>query len=336
MNVAIRADAGLMIGMGHLMRSLTLAHGLKERGCNVSLLTYCENDDLYRKASDSFENTVRIANQLDHLNTISIIKSQAAEWVVLDSYDLDETFQRSLKDEGLNLLTLDDFVHLKHYCADIILNQNFGAERLIYNTEPYSRLLLGTDYVLLRKEFQEYRHYKREIAEYAGKILVTLGGVDYGNHSLKIINAVNEIKTPLQVKVVAGAGNPHYDTLLAASAQSRHDIEILRNVSGMAKLMEWADIGISAGGTTLWELASMGLPCLLCIVADNQTMAVNALSEQGIPSIGWIDRKSVQNIHDSIAELLPDKRRRTELSRMGRSIIDGKGIDRIMEAMEKN
>jgi len=47
----------------------------------------------------------------------------------------------------------------------------------------------------------------------------------------------------------------------------------------MPELMAWADFAVSAGGSTCWELAFMGLPALVLIQAK----------EPGISSAKWRD-----------------------------------------------
>ena len=53
------------------------------------------------------------------------------------------------------LLVIDDYNHLPEYECDMLLNQNFGAEKYTYNINSEAKLLLGPKYVLLRREFRD-------------------------------------------------------------------------------------------------------------------------------------------------------------------------------------
>jgi methionyl-tRNA formyltransferase len=101
----------------------------------------------------------------------------------------------------------------------------------------------------------------------------------------------------------------------------------------MAPLMAWADLAVSAGGGTLWELALMGVPAFFCIVADNQENAVLALARAGYPVISDLQAVSNAEIGTMVNDLVTNRKHRQELSRVGRQIVDGSGAARVIRAM---
>src|SRR5207249_1652332 len=121
------------------------------------------------------------------------------------------------------------------------------------------------------------------------KVLVTMGGSDPDNVTLKVIQALPQVEVQgLEATVVIGGTNPHYRELEAAILQLPLPIRLERNATNMPELMAWADIAVSAGGTTLWELAFMGLPNLVVVLADNQRPAAAHLGAIGaITNMGW-------------------------------------------------
>jgi methionyl-tRNA formyltransferase len=118
-----------------------------------------------------------------------------------------------------------------------------------------------------------------------------------------------------------------------AAEGAGHNIEVLAGVEDMAPLMAWADVAVSAGGTTVWELAFMGLPALLCIVADNQEGAVNALAKEGFPSAGWIKDATEVRIGKTLSELIHNKNLREKLAFQGRELVNGRGIGKTITEM---
>ncbi|MCP4370277.1 MAG: UDP-2,4-diacetamido-2,4,6-trideoxy-beta-L-altropyranose hydrolase [Deltaproteobacteria bacterium] len=336
MNIIFRTDASKEIGTGHLMRCLAFAQGMKGKGDDVVFITHCNNEKLLRKISKESFKIYSLRKPTDSDEIKEILEKENADWVILDGYHFSSEYQRLIKDKGYRLLVVDDFAHLKHYYANIILNQNYGAENFVYTTEPYTKLLLGTKYVMLRQEFLEYSDYRKQIPDVAKKVLVTMGGGDPENNTLKVLTAVNLIKLPLDMKIVVGASNVHCDIIRKEARSSRHNIEILSDVDNMVPLMVWADVAVSAGGSTIWELAFVGIPSILCIVAANQERGVNALKKNEIFwSLGWLKGKDIEEISDLLVGLLLDKNLRSSMNKKTRSIVDGYGIPRIIEELNR-
>lgn len=170
--------------------------------------------------------------------------------------------------------------------------------------------------MLLRREFLKWRGWKREIPEVARKVFVTMGGSDPENVTLKVINAINMVDFgPLEVAVVVGPTNPHYEALERAARASRHSIVLMRNVPDMPELMSWADVAIAAGGTTCWELAFMGLPTVLIVMAENQTLIARSLNEKRIAyNLGWREMVNSNDIVKATSTLSIDYKQRFHMS----------------------
>ncbi len=225
--------------------------------------------------------------------------------------------------------------HLDHYTADIILNQNINAEELSYSCEPETQLLLGTDYVLLRDEFLAYQNWRRKIPEVAKKILVTMGGSDPYNVTVKVLEALNLVDvTELEIKVVIGTSNPHFNALKKAVKNTKHNMELLQNIFNISELMAWADMAVSSCGITSWELAFMGLPAILIITASNQQWIAAGLNRFGAAAnLGWYSDISTKLINNQLNELLLKKGIRSNMNRKGIQLVDELGAKRLIDKM---
>ena len=334
--LVIRADANAHIGTGHLMRCLALAQGWKDSGGEVVFTTACPNDNLLGRLYGEGFTVHKIENPYPHpqdwQTTREILEEYKGGWLVIDGYHFDSSYQRLVKESGHPLLAIDDYGHAGHYYADVVLNQNLHAESLTYSCEPHTKLLLGTKYVLLRREFLKWRGWKRKTPEVARKVLVTMGGSDPENVTLKVINAINMVDFgPLEVAVVVGPTNPHYEALERAARASRHSIVLMRNVPDMPELMSWADIAIAAGGTTCWELAFMGLPTVLIVMAENQRLVAEGMAEEGgAINLGWHGDLSSDGTAKVMRDLLTDGRRRLKMSCKAQELVDGEGVERLV------
>ena len=222
----IRADANARMGTGHLMRCLALAQCWKSQGGQVTFITACESDGLWRRLSEEEYQVITLERPYPdsaHREVISrVLEAHPSAWVVLDGYHFDLDCQRQIKQAGRRLLVIDDTAHLGHYYADVVLNQNINAEQLDYSCEPYTRLLLGTRYVLLRSEFLAWLGWQREIPKVARKVLVTLGGSDPDNQTLKVVRALQQVDVDgLEAMIVVGASNLHFQELQFAIRDSQ-------------------------------------------------------------------------------------------------------------------
>ncbi|MBC8264049.1 MAG: UDP-2,4-diacetamido-2,4,6-trideoxy-beta-L-altropyranose hydrolase [Anaerolineales bacterium] len=335
----IRADANARMGTGHLMRCLALAQGWKARGGRAMFIAACESDGLRQRLSDEGFQVTRLEQShpdpADWEITSQALATHSDAWVVLDGYHFDSAYQRQIKEAGHRLLVIDDMAHLDHYHADVVLNQNINAEELCYSCEPHTHLLLGTRYVLLRSEFLAWRGWQREIPKVARKVLVTLGGGDPDNQTLKVIRALQQVEVDrLEAVIVLGASNPHFRKLQSAICNLQSAIRLVQNVTNMPELMAWADVAVSAGGSTCWELAFIGLPSLLLTLAENQREAATMLSEVGVSfCLGEAVCVDVRHIALTLTTVMKDPEARVAMSQKGSRLIDGFGVTRVLKSL---
>lgn len=343
MNLLIRADTSTQIGTGHVMRCLALAQAWQDtQGQAIFVMANpipALEERLKSEGMEVVHLTTEPGSLADALETAALAHHFPANWVVVDGYHFGAEYQKTIKDSGLCLLFIDDYGHAEHYYADFVLNQNISAEEQWYqHREPYTQLLLGTRYALLRREFWQWQGWQRTIPPIAKKILVTLGGADPDNVTLKVIQALQLVELDeLDAVIVVGGSNPHYETLEMAVQNSRFPIRLQRNVTNMPELMAWADVAISAGGSTCWELAFMGLPSILLILADNQRAIAQKLASlhQAI-NLGWHQDVESQNIADTLSALVQSTKQRTHMSKVSQQIVDGQGSDAVARNLAAN
>ncbi len=336
MKMLIRSDSTKRMGTGHIMRCIALAQAWQDLGGSVTFVSYCESESLRKRIIEEGFDFVPLENpypnQKDLDYTRNILAEHPEAWVVLDGYHFDEKYQQLIKDAGYRLLVIDDIAHLSHYYADIVLNQNLHAGSLKYSCEGYTKLLLGTKYVLLRREFWKWREWKREIPDVARKILVTMGGSDPDNVTLKVIQALKQVKIEgLEAVVVVGGSNSHYEELKFAVQDSPFPIHLKKNVNNIAELMAWSDVAISSGGTVIWELVFMGLPIIGLSRAQQEKILLQETTKRGV-SINLDDYNYITNeeICEAVNKVAYNKAQRLIMSQIGRSIVDGYGSMRVI------
>lgn len=91
-------------------------------------------------------------------------------------------------------------------------------------------------------------------------------------------------------------------------------------------------IAISAGGSTLYELASCGVPTIAVKVAENQILLVRELERRGIVIGLGLDNKNFEKeLTQDIMSLINDKDRRREMADKTANLADANSIYRIAE-----
>ena len=336
--LAVRADAGREIGHGHFLRGLTLARAWQSRGYEAVFITACRTPALLDRLRTAGVAVLDVTDahpaSQDLEVTLGWVSEHPEAWLVLDGYHFDASYQRAVKDGGARLLVIDDHDHADHYCANVLLNQNLFTERLAYSSEPFTRRLFGPRYALIRPEFRVAAVQGRDIAPVARRLLVTLGGADPSNQTLKVLEALRAIEArDLDVRVVGGADNPHAATLTQA-ARAGGARSVLYGVDDMAALMAWADLAVSAAGSTCWEMACMGLPAVLLVLAENQRRIAEGLAEVGAAvNLGWCGAVDAGAITAAVGGLIGNRDRRQEMSAQARALVDGGGCDRVLAAL---
>lgn len=342
-SLLIRADASERIGTGHTMRCLALAQEFQRTAARVLFVQAETTSGIQRRLrAEGFEIASLDStpgSKEDAHETARLAREQNAAWIVADGYHFDAEYQQHLKEGEFRLLLIDDYGHAEHYWADYILNQNISADPKLYaGRQPYTQLLLGTRYVLLRKEFEKWRDWKRTTPASARKVLITLGGSDPDNVTGKVIEAIQQLgNNGLDCVVVVGGSNPHLEKLKTEIRNSKSKIRLVLDAASMPELMAWADVAIAAGGTTSWELAFMGLPTILVVLAENQAASAQKLHEaSAVLCLGSSAACRTAALAAAADGLVRNLERRRALSERGRVLVDGRGAERVAAIIRSN
>ncbi len=305
MHIAFRTDASLQIGTGHVMRCLTLADALRERGAQSTficrphaghLLGLIQQRGHTAKALAPADDTFNAPADPCHAKwlgtdwasdaeqTKQALSGQVVDWLVVDHYALDCRWEQTLRPHTRRILTIDDLADRPHDC-DLLLDQNLGRQAKDYGglLSRHTQTLIGPEYALLRPEFAQWREHKlrRRAHPQLKNLLITMGGVDQANATGQVLDALTHCELPadLHITVVMGPTAPWLAQVQALAAAMPRPTQVLAGVSNMAQLMAESDLCIGAAGSTNWERCCLGLPCLLLVLADNQQTSADALAE---------------------------------------------------------
>ena len=332
----IRADAGGILGIGHVMRMIALAQAWQDRGGRVVMASSQCPEALVSRLEDEnirFENLgeLELGGSEDALNLIKLGKSLQTPWVVIDGYHFGISYQQTLKNSGFKVLAVDDYGHCDDWRADLVLNQNLGASSQPLANTSGCRFLTGTRFAMLRREFQRHPAQVRKEASDRLRILITFGGVDPTGAGLEIVQCLSTLsEVSLDLKILAGPANPNIGRLRQEVSGSPHPIELIPAAHDMPALYQWADRVISAGGSTCYEWMFFELPGWITSVAGNQDQIVQAMLERNLAAgVQNLTKIPKSDLSTSLSKWLADPSPPT--TRM----IDGWGAKRVAASISK-
>lgn len=338
-HVYFRVDASSRMGTGHFMRCLALAQYFRDQNRGVTFIGQFPRSlaqRLEREGISTHGLTAPHPDPADAKEVLALIQPHAA--IVLDGYHFDPQYQSTLASEAQRLLIIDDTGHLDGYNGDVLLNQNVNAEDVIYLNAP-SKQLLGTRYALLGRALR-HRHSERNrpLPRVARNILITMGGADPNNDTAALLDEfAKENHTSLNIRIVAGAANPHQAQLRQFCALQGPNYDLVVDTDDMPALMIWADIAIAASGTTSWELAYLGVPSIFVAIAPNQEAIGEGIESRGAGVyIGRSEGIHWGQITDAALSLAQDSRRRSNIRDAATDLVDGDGVVRVAASLMNN
>lgn len=353
--VAFRVDASSQIGSGHLMRCLTLAAALKKQGFYVLFICRNISRQLQSLVESNYElkiligaestniggtlahsNWLRASQEVDLVDSEKALGPEIWDWVVVDHYAIDCTWESELKKKGLarRILVIDDLADRMHDC-DVLLDQNLGRACEDYaNLVPDNCVLLvGPLYALVRDEFLSLRQksLKRRKKYKLENILITMGGSDSLNVSGQLIDALSRSKLSQEIviTVVMGQSAEWLSEVQLAAESSSLDIRIIVSAENMGQLMFEADLCIGAAGSTSWERCTLGVPSILFCIADNQKSVIDALLKSGAVLAMDLSKDYIDSVA-LIKKITEVSYRSHEMIKKSASIADGEGVRRVI------
>ncbi|KGA82439.1 pseudaminic acid biosynthesis protein PseG [Lysinibacillus fusiformis] len=278
-NIIIRTDASVVIGSGHVMRCLTIAHNLTREGCNVRFW-------MEPHAGNLINYVVRQGYE-------TISKAEQADLYIIDHYEIDMVWEQNIRPYTNNLMVIDDLARA-HDC-DVLLDQNVVPnfkDRYDDLVPKHCIKLLGPKYLIMREEFIEARQQIEQRNQNIQRLLVFMGGTDPTNETTKILTALEKLSFT-HVDVVVGNGNVHKEKIEQICHERNYHYHC--QISYMAQLMQQADFSIGAGGSSMWERCYVGLPSSSTIVADNQFITTNYANQlEAVINLGWHEDVTVE------------------------------------------
>lgn len=335
--IFFRADSNESIGLGHVMRCLTIAIGLQKKDCKCTFL-YAENEYVDAVQKEGIQeiclNTkYNIMGISEAEELLSFLLKEGAYALIVDSYFVTNEYLNVFKGK-MKVICINSLQ--KKFDTDILINYSMLIDENFYfqnYEDTNTKLLLGSQYAPLRDEFSNIIFPIRPTVK---KILVMTGGGDKYNFTSRLLENIQRQEKYMNINFVCVSGNhnTHYEELISLQ-KTMPNVEIIKSSNCVSELMQECDLILTAGGTTLYEMGAVGIPGVVFAVARDQVGDSLFLADRGaILYAGYIDNESFwKDLFDKMDELINNQKRRDQQSKIMKNVTDGLGNERICKAI---
>lgn len=336
LSVIIRADASNRIGVGHVMRCLSLAEDVIERKGSV-LLRSTQLPDRIQMQYSSLERCeiqempYEAGSHKDAQSLVELADRIQASWIIIDGAYFDVDYLDTLKQSEASLLLIDDLAERDRVDVSLLLNHHFIASEEMYSqVSGHTTCLFGSKYLLLRRSIRQLLP-QRESPQVATKIFVGMGGADPDRMLDRVLDALNKNDWEGREVVVAIGPNQHVDASIVSSV-SKKGVRFEYPTDNIHKLISQADLAIVAAGGICYETAALNVPSFILTRCDSHHQFMSPMEALGMGELIPDDYAS-QQIADRIFDLAHDLEKRLAMQAACRKHVDCHGVDRVVSKM---
>lgn len=317
LKVLFKTKGGHKEGMGDVTSSLALAEEFRNKGHKAFFLVNNNGNVISLISQAGFE--YHIAESMAELN--ALIEDKKFDIAILNQLNTPEHEALLFKKHSYLLATIEDN-GISAKSADLRFNVLYPIEGAVTDFK----------YIPLAPVYQGKHKNERQIKEKVENILVTQGGSDTYGFIPKIITALYAVPEGISINVVLGPNFSHDMELDAVLDKSPRRYNLIRGVSDLSGLMLQADLAISAGGNTLFELACLGVPAIVICAEFFEVETADRLQKEGFGiNLGFGKYVAEKEIYKAISLLIHNTEMLIKMSRKGKTLIDGQGAKRVAE-----
>jgi spore coat polysaccharide biosynthesis predicted glycosyltransferase SpsG len=323
--VALRADGDAATGLGHVRRCLALAAALRPAAEVRFFLRGSEPvAAMVEWAGMPCE---RVPAPLGA--TLEAVGRLGARALVVDSYDVAGS-ELAVARASVPVVAVFDDRGGDPPPADIVIDPSPG--RGGPTAASGSRYLAGPRFAPLTPEFAA--PVRRHVAGREGRVLLVLGAATPCALMARLARAARRAHPGAVLDLVVGP-TAEAPEVLATDLAGLPRVEIHRTPRDVRGLMLAADLAVTGGGVTVFELAATGTPAIGVGLAANQRRNLEGMAEAGcLVLAGWVGAAGLDGaVERAVAALAGDRERRASLSRRGRELVDGRGASRVAAAL---
>jgi spore coat polysaccharide biosynthesis predicted glycosyltransferase SpsG len=335
--VLFRVDASRRLGWEHLSRCLTLANALQRRRRPAYFLSQLEPGSLglgiKRAGNDWLDADSPVGTPEDLQEVTQEVRRLQPAAVILDSPAVSEGYLASVRALGVLVVSLDSLANIR-FPSRLIINPLLAPGRESYEFELGTQVLLGARYAMVRPEIRRIRPIRAQEPAQPFRALVSLDD-DLNQQSAGLAKALLNCPRVNRVDVVVRPYHPDLANLQALAETCPERLEVVTEPGEVPVRISRCHFAVTAGNGISLELACVGVPQLVIVQAEMHWPTAQRLEEEGAATcLGWHANVSASTFRQAVGDLLSDAQERQAMARCGRKLIDGRGPDRLVTALE--
>lgn len=341
MRIAFRVDGNRDIGIGHISRCMTIANILLLNFGIESLFIVADKKSKEFVLNKGFETIELNIEYTDYSKEtakklLAVLYCHNIKSIIFDSYSLNNVFLQYFEKFFKCVISSRQ----TYFYCDLLINYSTVICRDFY-TKTYknenTKLLLGSSYIPLKDEFVNNLY---TVNKNVKNILILVGGSNQTQLIKRLLVELSKINNILDynIKVVLGyfssCKNFEYKYF-----ENKINVEFLSFCNDISTLMSESDLIITAGGTTIYEIGSIGIPQLVFSIVEEQIPESQYLNQlNALLYVGVVDLLNTsfwQNFTKCFNEIVSSYEKRILISNNMKKIVDGKGAYRICNELLK-
>jgi spore coat polysaccharide biosynthesis predicted glycosyltransferase SpsG/CMP-N-acetylneuraminic acid synthetase len=319
--ILIRGDASPKHGMGHVHRMLALAYELASH--RVTLVTRKDGEN--ELGAKFLGNAPFDLAQIDgEEEFFQLLEREQPDLAILDVLSTEPDYVHAVRKHAKVVVNFEDLGPGARF-ADIVIND------LYTDLAPRENHWYSVQYSIVGPTFESVRPRDR-LSDKVERVLISFGGTDPNNLTVKALTALQQIAFAGEVIVVLGPGYSHPAVELEPFGLRG---EVHRSVQNMAALTREADIAITAAGRTVTELMTMGVPMITMCQNMHELRHTHASSPYGVINLGLGQHIGPDTLAEHLRMLIDDKRLREDMRARGFSAVRDRSNKRVAESILK-
>ena len=318
--IALIVNASDEIGISRMDRCIALASRLLSD--NV-LFLLDENHQMGIDVVNKFNCPYRVYDGEDEL--FDLLKRFNPHIVINDVSDTSKDYINRQKQLGFFVINFED-VGTGSEDADLVFD-------VLYEHDGgFGNIFIGYKYYLLRDEF--YFQPKKIVNPNVDTVLIAFGGDDSNNLTERTLESVLGSGYAGRIDVILPFNYSKKEQIIQKYEMS-HNVQIYHRVNNISDFMLRADIVFSSAGRKMYEICSVGTPCIcICQNGREQTHAFGS-PKNGFINMGLAEFLSNEDITNQFKILWQDFELRQTMNAMMKSIDLKHGFENIWFVVEQ-
>ena len=331
-SLVFRADGDHQIGTGHFARALRLAERLSGSGDRVTFVSHSIDGcaGLIERRGYGLILLPPISEG-SSVQAASAVGALEPHFVLNDVRDTTTEYMQSLRSTGARTVNFDDRGP-GAVLADLLIDANRLPDEAADVTPP---ALFGPEYIVLDESFERAHRPPKGVRDRVEELFVFAGGSDPADLTLKALEAIEQLEPAWHTTVVLGyAYRRHAEA--AALAERCRRVDLVVGPEDLAPWMQEADLALCSGGIGMFEVVCVGTPALVGCQVPHELHNVRLLEKRGaVRGLGLAGELTAGEIAAVLGGLADDVAARRAMSEVGKQVVDGRGLDRVVEAIEQ-